>query len=114
MRPGLPATHVRVVVVVDHGVFPQLPTGIVVVGHDRMPGVFVNEQHPLAIDMAIAFLQVGLQHPHATQLITHKVRVGMVGRQDVGVFDGRSVGFERVGRDVDLALADQFPVVALW
>ncbi|MNL48378.1 hypothetical protein D3C87_1712370 [compost metagenome] len=101
------------VVVVDHGVFPQLPTGIVVVGHDRVPGVLVDEQHPFAIDMAIAFLQVGLQDPHPTQLITHEVRVGMVGRQDVGVLHGPGVGLECVGRAVDFALADQFPGEAL-
>ncbi|MNP29106.1 hypothetical protein D3C76_1221160 [compost metagenome] len=93
--------------------FPQLPTGIVVVGHHRVPGVFVDEQHTLAIDMAIAFLQVSFQHPHATQLITHELRVGMVGGQHVGIFDRRGVGLEGVGRAVDFTLADELPVEAL-
>ncbi|MNO99404.1 hypothetical protein D3C76_911730 [compost metagenome] len=93
--------------------FPQLPTGIVVVGHHRVPGVFVDEQHTLAVHMAIAFLQVGLDHPHPAQLITHELGVGMVGRQQFGILDGTGVGLEGVGRAVDLALAQQLPGVAL-
>ncbi|MNP40085.1 hypothetical protein D3C76_1336940 [compost metagenome] len=93
--------------------FPQLPTGIVVVGHDGVPGIFIDEQHTLAVDMTEAFLQVGFHHPYTAQLVTHEVRVGMVRCKDVGVLDRPGIRLECVGRAVDLALADQLPGEAL-
>ena len=74
-----------------------------------MPGVLVNEQHALAIDVTVAFLQIGFEHPHTPQLIAHVIRVRVIDGQQVGVFGRARVGLVGIGRDVHLTLADQFP-----
>src|SRR5690606_35560017 len=53
---SLPGTGIRVVVVIDQRVLPQLAAAVVVVRQYRMPGVLIEEQLALAVQVAAAFL----------------------------------------------------------
>src|SRR5690606_14745957 len=85
----------------------------VVVRQHCVPGVLVDEQAALAIQVPAAFLDVGLDHPDPPQLVTQELGVGMVDGQQVRVADVLAVHLVGVGRNDDLLLAHQGPVVAI-
>ncbi|MOA12369.1 hypothetical protein D3C78_1323530 [compost metagenome] len=90
----------------------QLATGVVLVGGQGEPAVFVQVEATLVVDVTGAGLQGAFHHPHAVLLPAHQLRIQMVRRgQRPGVLD---VG-ERVGvvRHEHFLLADQLPVVAV-
>src|SRR5690606_17402192 len=76
-----------VVLVQVHGLTdaPQLSAPVIGFGSDDGPGVLVDIETALGIDVALAFLQVALDHPDAVQLITRKVLIGMPGLENIGV-----------------------------
>src|SRR5690606_23498909 len=92
---------------------PQSATTVVVVRQADLPGVLVNEEVTLRIDMPLPLLHVTLNFPYAVQLETRMLRIHVTGLQYITVFQigiGQPAG---VIRQVDLLLADQLPVVAL-
>ncbi|MNJ72312.1 hypothetical protein D3C77_689440 [compost metagenome] len=63
--------------------------------------------------MAILRLERGLQHPDPVRLVAHELRIDSAGLEQVGVLDVRPFQAVAVVGDVQLALADQLPVVAI-
>ena len=112
-RACMPGAGVERVVVIDEALLPQIAACIVEVAHHGMAGVLIKEKHALAIEMAIAFLERGFQHPDAAQFVAHVVGVGMAGLEQIGVLHGIGVNLVRVGGNVDFLLAQILPVVAL-
>src|SRR3569623_2375057 len=71
------------VVIGDGGGAPQLAPGIVVVGSEGQPGVFVVVEDATLVDVSNAALEVALQHPDAMHFIAqvfwvHVVRLDQV------------------------------------
>src|SRR5690606_17763380 len=92
---------------------PQSATTVVVVRQADLPGVLVNEEVTLRIDMPLPLLHVTLNFPYAVQLETRMLRIHVTGLQYITVFQigiGQPAG---VIRQVDFLLADQLPVVAI-
>ena len=68
---------------------PQCAATIVVIGQGDQPGVFINKEVTLRVDMALACLHVALYFPNAVQLETRVVGVDVARLQNVFVFDTR-------------------------
>ncbi|MNH30213.1 hypothetical protein D3C79_904960 [compost metagenome] len=79
----------------------------------ELPGVFVEVQVTLGIDVSLAWLERGLYMPDTMQFVAGQVLVDVPGFDDVGVFQARRPQFVVVVGDVDLLLAHQLPVVAV-
>ncbi|MCY1421395.1 hypothetical protein D9M71_370510 [compost metagenome] len=81
--------HVVIVLGVGLGDTPQLTTTVILVDHRCLPGVFVDVEVTLGVDMTLAFLQGGDHMPDTAQLIPAQVLVDVPGLDDVGVLEGR-------------------------
>ncbi|MNN53235.1 hypothetical protein D3C81_1679780 [compost metagenome] len=95
------------------GYAPEQATAIVVVDLGGLPGVLVDEEVALGIDVALAGLEGRLDFPDPVQLVTGQVLVDMASLEDVRVLQLGGCQAVAVVRDVDFLLADQFPVVAI-
>lgn len=111
---GVPRYLVVVVVLgMGFGDTPQVTAAIVLIDDCGLPGVLVDIEVTLGIDVALAGLEGGFHVPDAVQLVAGQILVDMTGLEDVRVLEVRGVQAVAVVRDVQLLLADQFPVVAI-
>ncbi|MCY1434749.1 hypothetical protein D9M71_508180 [compost metagenome] len=92
---------------------PQLVATVVLVDHRGLPGVFVDVEVTLGVDMALARFQGRDHMPYPAQLVTGQVLVDVPGLEDVGVLELRIVELVAVGGDEQLFLAFQLPVVTV-
>ena len=104
-------------VVVGHQVafleLHQLALLVVVVDGDHVPAVLVDVDAAQLEGVAHVRLVLGLDHPHAVQLVTRKIRVDVVRRGDVVVLGLRTSHLVGVVRNVHFLLAHQLPGEAL-
>ena len=98
---------------VDHHRLPQLAAVVVVLGDGDVPAVFLDVEAPLAVDVAEALAQRGLDHPDAPQLVSHVVRVGVPGRQQLILRQRGVVETVAVERHVHFLSPDQRPLEAV-
>src|SRR3990167_994741 len=108
--------HFLVVVVLSMG-FSHTPQGtatVVVVDGSSLPGIFVEVEVTLGIDVTLARLQGRSHMPYAVQLVTSQVLVDVANLDDLAVLQLRRVQTVAVVRNVDFLLAMQLPVVAIW
>ncbi len=64
---------------------PQVAATVVVVDHRGLPGVFVDVEVTLGVDVTLACLQGRDHMPDTAQLVTGQVLVDVAGLDDVGV-----------------------------
>ena len=104
----------RLLVVVDDVAFgdpPELVAVVVDVHQHDLPGVFIHVQGAPLVDVGRALLQRCLHYPDPVQLVAQVLRVDVQGVEDL--VEGKLAAVQLVGvvRHVDLALADEPPVV---
>src|SRR3990167_8100726 len=107
--------HLLVVVVLGMGLgyAPQGTATVVVVDLRGLPGIFVDEEVTLGIDMTLARFQGRGHMPDAVQLITGQVLVDMASLDDLVILQLRRVQTVAVVRNVDFLLAVQLPLVTV-
>lgn len=107
--------HLLVVVILGMGFghAPQLTATVVMVDDGCLPGIFVDEEVTLGVDMTLTRLQ-GCHHmPDPAQLVTRQVLVDMAGLDDVGVLESRRIDLVAVGGNVHFLLAFERPVITI-
>src|SRR3990167_3703748 len=95
------------------GYAPQGTATVVVVDLRGLPGIFVDEEVTLGIDMTLARFQGRGHMPDAVQLITGQVLVDMASLDDLVILQLRRVQTVAVVRNVDFLLAVQLPLVTV-
>ena len=78
-----------------------------------LPGIFINVEHTLGIDMTLTFFQGRGHFPYTVQLITSQILIDMARLDDIGVLQICTLQFVRVIWNVNFLLAFQFPVVTI-
>src|SRR5690606_29473264 len=101
------------VVVKLHGVSfsdsPELSTAIVMVDNRSLPGIFINIEITLSIDVTLALFQRGLYMPYPVKLVTRQPLVDMTRLDDLIILQVTINQFVGVIRDVHFLFADQLP-----
>src|SRR5690554_7591189 len=92
---------------------PQGATTIVVVSQRDHPGVFVDKEVTLGVDVALTLLHVALYFPGPVQLEAGMLGVDVTSLEHIGVLQTRLGRLAGVVRQKDFLLADQFPVIAV-
>src|SRR3990167_4496446 len=103
--------HLLVVVVLSMGFShtPQSTATAVVVDGSSLPGIFVEVEVTLGIDMTLARFQ-GCSHiPYAVQLVTGQVLIDMASLDDLVILQLRRVQTVAVVRNVDFLLTVELP-----
>ncbi len=92
---------------------PQGAATVVMVDLGGLPGVLVDVEVTLGVDVPLARLQGRDHMPDAVQLVAGQVLVDVAGLDDFAVLDLRIVELVAVVGNVDFLLAFQLPVVAV-
>src|SRR3990167_7026410 len=107
--------HLLVVVVLSMG-FSHTPQGtatVVVVDGSSLPGIFIEVEVTLGIDMTFTRFQGCCHMPYAVQLVTGQVLVDMASFDDLVILQLRRVQTVAVVRNVDFLLTVELPLVTV-
>src|SRR3990167_3456508 len=107
--------HLLVVVVLSMG-FSHTPQGtatVIVVDGSSLPGIFVEVEVALGIDMTLTRFQGCSHMPYAVQLVTGQVLVDMASLDDLVILQLRRVQTVAVVRNVDFLLTVELPLVTV-
>src|SRR3990167_10254547 len=111
---GVPG-YLLVIVVLGVGLSytPQGTATILMVDLRGLPGVFIEVEVTLGIDMTLAGLQGRSHMPYTVQLVTGLLLVDMARLDDFAVLQLRRIQTVGVVRNVDFLLAVQLPLVTV-
>src|SRR5690554_1126916 len=92
---------------------PELTTAIVMIDYRCLPGIFVDVEVTLGVDVAFTFFKGRAHVPHAVQLIASQILIDVACLDDLIVAETAINQLVGVVRNVHLFLANQFPVVTV-
>src|SRR3546814_1697166 len=105
-RPGVARRLERVAGTIE------LAAAVIFVTCQGTPAVLVEVEPPFGIDVTLAGIERGLDHPHALQFPADKVRIDVIGREpQIGL--GREDELVRVVRAVQFLFAVKLEIVTL-
>ena len=92
---------------------PQHTTAVVMVDDAGLPGIFIQVEGTLGVNMAVAVFQSGFHFPDPVQFIAGMILIDVTCLDDVIVLQVARFQLVGVVRNVHFLLAHQFPVVAI-